>query len=91
MRFLVDAQLPPAWAQFLAARGHEAKAVREVQDAVFASYLIRLRVRSGVLPEYVFCYFQSPEYWSVVGGGIDDGNRPNMNGSKLAELLVLFP
>jgi predicted nuclease of predicted toxin-antitoxin system len=29
MRFLVDAQLPPALAQFLAARGHEAKAVRE--------------------------------------------------------------
>ena len=65
--------------------------VREVQDAVFASYLIRLRVRSGVLPEYLFYYFQSSEYWAAVGGGIDDGNRPNMNGSKLAELVVPFP
>ena len=30
MRFLVDAQLPPALARFLEARGHEAKAAREV-------------------------------------------------------------
>jgi predicted nuclease of predicted toxin-antitoxin system len=30
MRFLIDAQLPPALALFLGARGHEAKAAREV-------------------------------------------------------------
>ena len=29
MRFLVDAQLPPALARFLEAHGHEAKAARE--------------------------------------------------------------
>ena len=35
MRFLVDAQLPPALARFLAAEGHDAVAVRDVnlQDA----------------------------------------------------------
>ena len=30
MRFLVDAQLPPALAKFLEKHGHEAKAAREV-------------------------------------------------------------
>jgi len=30
MRFLVDAQLPPALARFLESQGHEARAVREV-------------------------------------------------------------
>jgi len=30
MRFLIDAQLPPALARFLESRGHEARAVREV-------------------------------------------------------------
>lgn len=30
MRFLVDAQLPPALARFLEEHGHEARAVREV-------------------------------------------------------------
>lgn len=61
------------------------------ESAVFASYLIRLRVGQDVLPEYLYWYFQSPDYWSAVFGGIDDGNRPNMNGSKLAELVVPFP
>jgi len=65
--------------------------VRDVTDSVFASYLIRLRVRSGILPEFLFWFFQSSQYWSGVGGGIDVGSRPNMNGSKLAELVVLFP
>ncbi len=65
--------------------------IREAQDSVFASYLIRLRVRSSILPEYLFCYFQSSQYWTAVGGGIDAGNRPNMNGTKLAELVVPFP
>ena len=30
MRFLIDAQLPPALARFLESHGHEARAVREV-------------------------------------------------------------
>lgn len=30
MRFLVDAQLPPALARFLEGQGHEARAVREL-------------------------------------------------------------
>ena len=30
MRFLVDAQLPPALARFLEAHGHESKAAREI-------------------------------------------------------------
>lgn len=30
MRFLVDAQLPPALARYLESQGHEARAVREV-------------------------------------------------------------
>ena len=65
--------------------------VSDVPEAVFASYLIRLRVRQRVLPEYLFWFFQSSDYWASVGGGIDDGNRPNMNGSKLANLSVSFP
>jgi restriction endonuclease S subunit len=31
------------------------------------------------------------DYWPAVETGTDDGNRPNMNGSKLAELKVPFP
>ena len=65
--------------------------VHNPPEAVFASYLIRIRPGSRVLPEYVWWYFQSDGYWASVFSGIEDGNRPNMNGSKLAELRIPFP
>jgi type I restriction enzyme S subunit len=65
--------------------------VHNPPEAVFASYLIRIRPGTRVLPEYVWWYFQSSGYWASVFGGIDDGNRPNMNGTKLAALRVPFP
>ena len=63
----------------------------ESEDAVFASYLIRISRGKEVLPSFMNLYFQSPNYWQDIASGIDDGNRPNMNGSKLAELLIPFP
>lgn len=65
--------------------------VKDPPEAVFASYLIRLRVGPCVLPEYLFHYFQSPDYWFTVFSDIEDGNRPNMNGTKLARLPVVYP
>lgn len=65
--------------------------VRQPPESVFASYLIRIRPGTRVLPEYVWWYFQSPYYWASVMGEIDIGNRPNMNGAKLAALRVPFP
>ncbi|MBW1741746.1 MAG: restriction endonuclease subunit S [Deltaproteobacteria bacterium] len=65
--------------------------VRNPPDSVFASYLIRIRPCEHVLPEYIWWYFQSSSYWAAVYSGIDDGNRPNMNGSKLGALKIPFP
>lgn len=60
-------------------------------DAIFASYLIRISPGKEVLPDFINLYFQSPSYWRDIISGIDDGNRPNMNGSKLANLLIPYP
>lgn len=65
--------------------------VHNPPEAVFASYLIRIHAGTRVLPEYMWMYFQSAGYWASVFSGIDDGNRPNMNGTKLAALRVPFP
>jgi len=65
--------------------------VRNPPEAVFASYLIRIRPCEHVLPEYIWWYFQSSSYWAAVYSGIDDGNRPSMNGSKLGALRIPFP
>lgn len=65
--------------------------IKDPPEAVFASYLIRLRVGLSILSEFLYWHFQSSTYWAAVSSGIDDGNRPNMNGTKLANLEVPFP
>lgn len=65
--------------------------VTDPPEAVFASYLIRIRPGKRVLPELLWWYFQSSDYWHAVFSGTEDGNRPNMNGSKLAKLKIPFP
>ena len=65
--------------------------IKDPPESVFASYLIRLRVGTSILPEFLYWYFQSSSYWESVSSGIEDGNRPNMNGTKLANLEVPFP
>lgn len=63
--------------------------VEPPKDAVFASYLIRVRVDPVKLtPEVAAYYFQSSEYWQQVHAGASGTGQPNFNGSKLANLLV---
>jgi predicted nuclease of predicted toxin-antitoxin system len=40
MRFLVDAQLPPALARWLAAKGHEAEGMQAASDAAIWDYAL---------------------------------------------------
>lgn len=56
--------------------------------AVFASYLIRLRVRK-IVPDYLYWFFQSPDYWrQIVPQG---AAQPNMNASLLQQIRVPVP
>ena len=65
--------------------------IRDCPEAVFASYLIRLRVRSTVTPEYLYQYFQSPSYWTQVIEEKKGTGQPNVNGKKLANIRVPIP
>ncbi len=58
--------------------------VRQPPNAVFASYLIRVRARSGVDPRFIAAFFDSPGYWAQVdaskGGRLKGGvNIDNLN------------
>jgi len=64
---------------------------RDCPEAVFASYLIRLRVQRLVVTEYLYWYFQSPSYWSQITEGKEGTGQPNMNGRKLASISVPIP
>jgi type I restriction enzyme S subunit len=63
--------------------------VREPPEAVFASYLIRLRIYQDVSPEYVYWFFQSPYYWNQVQPR--GAAQPNMNARILGSLRVPIP
>ena len=57
-------------------------------DAVFVSYLIRLRVHSTVSPKYLSYYFQTPTYWSQILTVRKGSAQPGVNAKKLSELDV---
>jgi len=65
--------------------------IRDCPEAVFASYLIRLRVRGTVSVDYLYRYFQSPAYWAQIADEKKGTGQPNLNGSKLAKLKVPIP
>jgi type I restriction enzyme S subunit len=55
--------------------------------AVFASYLIRVKLSQGVLPDYLYGFFGSDSYWDQV---ITRGNaQPNANARVLGR--IRFP
>jgi type I restriction enzyme S subunit len=61
-------------------------------DAVCASYLIRLRLRSSeLLPSFVSYYFSTKAYWDVVSTGISGSAQGGFNASKLAALQIPVP
>jgi type I restriction enzyme, S subunit len=60
--------------------------------AVFASYLIRVRLSTDILPEFVAYFFQSQSYWNQVNENISGSAQPNCNASKLKTLnLPIVP
>jgi type I restriction enzyme S subunit len=66
--------------------------VKEPPDAVFASYLIRLRlVDKELLPEFVALFFQSADYWKAIKDGSSGSAQGGFNATKLAALLLSVP
>ena len=64
----------------------------EIPEAVFASYLIRVRVNKEINEKYLSHFFHSPNYWSQITEGQVGIGQPNVNGTKLGQLdLVLVP
>jgi type I restriction enzyme S subunit len=63
--------------------------IGDCPEAVFASYLIRVRASVEVSPRYLSAYFQSPDYWRQIESGKRGVGQPNVNGKVLGE--VEFP
>ena len=65
--------------------------IRKCPDAVFASYLIRVRASKDVDPRYLALFFQSPDYWSQIEKGKRGIGQPNVNGKILGEVKLPLP
>ena len=63
--------------------------IDDCPEAVFASYLIRVRVSKALNSHYLAAFFQSPDYWRQIEGGKRGIGQPNVNGKTLGE--VQFP
>jgi type I restriction enzyme S subunit len=66
--------------------------VAEPPDAVFASYLIRLRLLDKkLLPEFVQLFFQTAGYWQSIKDGSSGSAQGGFNATKLGALTIPVP
>lgn len=66
--------------------------ISEETDAVFASYLIRVRATQQNLSDrFLSLFFQTSEYWEAVELGTEGAAQGGFNASKLAELKIPLP
>jgi restriction endonuclease S subunit len=63
----------------------------KVPEAVFASYLIRVRVNKEADMNYISHFFNSAKYWSQITEGQVGIGQPNVNGTKLSQLELPLP
>ena len=60
-------------------------------NAIYASYLIRVRPNSMLSPQYVKYYFESGYYWEQISINSVGVGQSNVNGSALGGLIIPIP
>jgi len=66
--------------------------VRECpEDAVFASYLIRVRMNDSADPRFVSHFFDTPDYWRQIARSARGAAQPGVNATKLKGITIPFP
>ena len=64
----------------------------EEYPAVFASYLVRLRLPEDcVLPEYYWAFAQSELYWNQANGLVTGGGQQQFNGNSIKKVKLPIP
>jgi type I restriction enzyme, S subunit len=64
----------------------------QAEEAVFASYLIRVQCDAkSIYPPFAAKYFQCPAYWKQIVDGSTGTGQPNFNATKLNQIDVPLP
>ena len=61
------------------------------EDAVFASYLIRMKFDENILPKYMKIFAGTPLYWKQIHDKSQGTGQPNVNGVSLSNLIFPLP
>lgn len=61
------------------------------EKAIYAGYLIRLRISDEVNPQYVKYFMESESYWKQLRSGTTATAQPNCNGKTLSQMIIPLP
>lgn len=61
------------------------------EEAVYASYLIRIGFGDNIETKFIKYYFQTNEYWTQIADNQVGIGQPNVNGTKLGNLTINLP
>ena len=66
--------------------------IKDIKEkSVFASYLIRIRIKDYLNVQYVKLFFESGYYWEQIKNKSVGTGQPNVNGTLLGELEIPIP
>jgi len=66
--------------------------VKDPPKAVFASYLVRYKVKKEFDGQFVSYFLKSPDYWEYIRGVLGDKSaQPNASASTIAQVRVNYP
>ena len=60
-------------------------------DAIFASYLIRLKIKNSMEPYYLFYFLLSDRYQSYISGASTGTTRKSASASVITDIDILLP
>jgi len=63
----------------------------EIPRSIFASYLIRIRTKQGVNPDFLYWFLQTKQYWSQIKKEKIGSVQLNVNAKKFSSLEVCVP
>ena len=61
------------------------------EHLIFASYLVRIRASEKILPEYIFVYHKTTDYWEQVAALTTILAQPNLNAESMKQIKIPLP
>jgi type I restriction enzyme S subunit len=65
--------------------------INKPPKSVYASYLIRVRCKKMILPDFLIYYFATEQYWKQINATKGNNLKGGVNGSILSKLLIPKP